>query len=103
MAKDTPVRSYSEALEAAGVPRQVDREFIQSLGTVTWISAEYAQARNPQTGELGDGYLATIEDANGKRYTSFIGNVALTRVLGQIDFPFKASLKKNGRTWVFAD
>lgn len=97
------VRSLSDALAAAGVPRQVSREFISSLGTVTWLSATAAQARNPQTGDMGDGMMVEIEDDAGNRYTSFVGNVALLRILGAVEFPFRASIVKNGRTWVFAD
>ena len=99
--KEAP--SLAERMKAAGIPRQVDREFIAELGEVTWLSASPAQARNPQSGELGDGLMVEISDANGTHYTSFVGNVALLRFLADpaIEMPFVAAIQKSGRTWVF--
>jgi hypothetical protein len=102
-AKSVEAPKLSKRLEEAGVPRQVDREFIATLGEVTWLRADAAEARNPQTGELGDGMMVLIQADNGKQYTSFVGNVALLRILGQVDFPFRAAIVKKGRTWAFTE
>lgn len=96
-------RSFSEASREAGIPEHVDREFIASLGPVTWLSASPSTARNPQTGEKGDGLLATVETDDGIRYTTFIGNVVLMRMLGTLELPFRARLEKSGQAWTFAD
>lgn len=99
---ETKVPSLSQRQEEAGMPKHVDREYVASLGEVTWLSATAAQARNPQTGEMGDGMLVSIEK-DGHVYTTFIGNVALLRVLGAVEFPFRARIVKSGNAWVFAD
>lgn len=120
----TPVKSISQAKKDAGVPIQISREDIASLGVVKWLSAEGTQARNPQTGEMGDGFFCRLADSNGEVYTTFLGNVVLVKDIAKVAdvetgelardgagflvpndtlFPFMARLTKVGNTWRFED
>lgn len=103
MTKNNNIRSLADAAAAAGVPKKLSREQIAELGIVNWMHAAPTQARNPQTGEMGDGFFVTIADDNGEEFQSFIGNIALGNILARVDLPFRAGIKKSGRTWVFYD
>ena len=117
MAPTNQARSFSQALEAAGLPTKVTREEIAMMGVVTWTGAEEAAARNPQTGEMGDGYMVYLEDDKGRQFMTFVGNVILVNLIkGRVDketgeiitpgieFPFRAKLvKEHDRTWNWAD
>lgn len=104
-------RSFSEAAQAAGVPQRASTGDIAEMGCVTFITAEAAEARNPQTGQMGPGFLTTVEDSDGRRFQAFIGGVVLQRDLAKIieadAFPFTAHLERDGEgpgaVWRFAD
>jgi hypothetical protein len=100
-AKATAVPSFTKAAKDAGVPLQIKTEDVARLGTVTWVSAEEMTSQLPD-GSPSEGYFCTI-DMDGTLYTVFIGGVALTRILHDVPLPFRASIEKSGRTWVFAD
>lgn len=97
------VPSFSQRAKEAGLPIIVSREFIGELGTVTWLSAHNGTARNPQTGEMDQVLIADLVDDEGNKYRTVVGNIALSDVLTQVEFPFRAAIKKSGRTWVFTD
>ncbi len=97
------VPSLSDRRKEAGVPIHISREELSSLGVVTFINKEPATATVPQTGETGEGYLVTVEDDNGNKYTTFIGNQILMRDLDMIQMPFRARIIKRGRAWVFSE
>ena len=116
------VKSFSERAAELNLPRLVDRNFIIELGTVTWLSVTPAEARTPD-GVVGPGLLATVEDDKGRKYQSFIGNIALLQVLATANYddddvdettpisytpregvlPMRARIVKSGRTLVFTD
>jgi hypothetical protein len=110
-------KSFSQARDAAGLPTKVTREEIAMMGVVTWTAAEEASARNPQTGEMGEGYMVYLTDDKGREFMTFVGNVILVSLIkGRLDpetnevitpgieFPFRARLvKEHDRTWNWAD
>jgi hypothetical protein len=79
------------------------------MGVLTWLEAEPAQARNPQTGEMADGLQVTVQDGDGRKFTAYIGGVALIRDLEAMAeagaLPFKAAISRDGEgpghPWVF--
>ena len=111
------IKSFSQARDAAGLPMKITREEISKMGTVTWTAAEESSARNPQTGEMGEGYMVYLTDDKGNEFMTFVGNVILVNLIkGRIDaetgevltpgieFPFRAKLvKEHDRTWNWAD
>lgn len=94
--------SLEDRKREKGLPIHIDRERLSQLGEVTFLTMEPTQARNPQTGDLGDGLLVTVTTDDGKLYTSFIANIVLSKDLHAVDLPFRAKLIKRGRTWIFA-
>ena len=96
------VKSFSAARDAADIPPYIKMEALAELGTVTYHSVFGAQRTSPD-GNKTDGFVVTVEDSKGKRYECFVGAEILVRTLSQIEFPFKASLTKEGRSWVFTD
>lgn len=100
-AKATVVPSFSKAAKDAGIPLQIKTEDVSRLGTVTWLSAEEMTSQLSD-GTPSEGYFCGI-DADGTLYNVFIGGIALTRILHDVPLPFRASIEKSGRTWVFAD
>lgn len=115
---DAP-RSFSDMAREENLPILISREQIAEMGTVTWLSAEASEARNPQTGLIEPGLLVQLE-SDGQHYQTYVGNVALLTVLASANyaddgntvlsyvpytkrFPFTARLIKSGRTWVFSD
>jgi hypothetical protein len=117
MATVSNTRTFSQAVAEADLPVKVTREDIAKLGLVTWDYAEEAQARNPSSGEMGDGYMVYLHDAKGNKMMTFVGNVVLVGMIrGKVDpetgevqqpgiqFPFTARLvKDHDRTWVWSD
>ena len=105
------IPSRSEARKAAGLPVRASTAELAKMGRLTWLSAEPAQARNPQTGEMGEGMQVTVQDADGRKFSAFVGGVALVRELNEMleadGFPFTATLIRAGEgpgnPWQFAD
>lgn len=114
------VRSFSEMAREQNLPVLTSRKAIAEMGTVTWLSAEPSEARNPQSGLIEPGLLVQLEDSDGNRWQTYVGNVALLDVMASANyaedgetvrsyvpytkrFPFKARLIKSGQTWTFAD
>lgn len=97
-----PVKSFSQAAKDAGLPPYIKMEALAALGRVTYLSA-YGASRTAPDGTASDGFVVTVEDSKGQKYECFIGAEVLTKALGQIEFPFAASLGKEGRSWVFND
>lgn len=95
--------SFSQAAEAANLPRRIKMEELANLGVVTYTSATGSSARLPTTGETTEGFVVVVEDANGKLYQCFVGATILVDTLARIDFPFRARIIKQGQSWVFAD
>lgn len=108
---DKPTPSLADRRKAANLPVRSSTAKIAKMGRVTYLSAEPAKARNPQTGEMGDGFLTTVQAADGSKYQAFIGGVALCRELAAMNevqgFPFSATLTRAGEgpgnPWQFAD
>jgi hypothetical protein len=107
----TKPKSLSERRQEAGLPVRASTAEISEMGTVTFLSAELAEARNPQTGTMGEGMLVTLTDGDGRSFQSFIGGVALVRTLKEMleanAFPFTARIVRDGEgpghPWTFAD
>lgn len=99
----TKTASFSQAAEAAGLPKRIKMDDLAALGTVTYLSAVGDSARLPGTGEQTDGFVVTVEADNGKQYECFVGAKILVGVLARIEFPFRARLVKSGQAWTFAD
>lgn len=111
MAKGSSVPSRSERRQSAGLPVRASTAELSQMGTLTFLSAEPAEARNPQTGQMGDGMLVNVADADGRKFQSFVGGVALVRELTEMleanGFPFTARIVRDGEgpghPWTFAD
>lgn len=105
------VKSRSEARRAADLPVRAKTADLAKMGTLAFLSAEAAQARNPQTGEMGDGMNVIVQDSDGRKFVAFIGGVALVRELTEMAeadaFPFTARIVRDGEgpghPWTFAD
>jgi hypothetical protein len=109
MADKIPTRS--EARQSAGLPVRASTAELAAMGMLTWLGAEPATARNPQTGNLDEGMQVQVQDTDGRKFTAYIGGVALLRELAEIadagGFPFKSRIAKDGEgpghPWVFVD
>ena len=95
--------SFSQMAKAAGLPVRIKSEPLAALGSVTWLSAHADTATLPDTGEDTEGFLVNILADDGRLYESFVGGKALVGVLARAEFPFRARIVKEGRTWVFVD
>lgn len=95
--------SFSDAAKTANLPKRVKTEDIGAMGTVTWLSAHGDTKNLPDGSGTTDGFEVVIEDDSGRQYNAFIGGQVLVMALARLEFPFRASLKKDGRTWIFAD
>lgn len=95
--------SYSQAREQAGLPTRASTEELSQMGVITFLSAEHATARNPETGEPGEGMLVVTQDSEGRKFQTFVGGKALVRDLNEIELPFSARIVKRGRSWTFSD
>jgi hypothetical protein len=93
------VPSRSERRQAAGLPVRASTAELSQMGMLTFLSAERAEARNPQTGEMGPGVQVLVADSDGRKFTSFIGGVALVRELTELidadGYPFTSRIGKS--------
>ena len=105
------VQSRSEARAAAGLPVRASTKELAAMGRITILGAEESEARNPQTGEMGEGMNVIAADSDGRKFTAFIGGVALVRELREMlaadAFPFTATITRDGEgpghAWKFSD
>jgi hypothetical protein len=90
------VPTRSERRQAAGLPVRASTAELAQMGMLTFLSAEHAEARNPQTGEPGPGVQVIVADSDGRKFTSFIGGVALVRELTELmavdGYPFSSRI-----------
>lgn len=112
MADTNRPASLSERMKAAGLPTRATTKELAAMGRITFLAAEPAQARNPETGEMGSGYMVTVADNAQRKYRAFIGGIALCRVLDDMvaiegGFPFVARIVREGEgeghPYTFAD
>lgn len=93
--------SISELLADAGVPEHVSTEDLVNR-QILFLAWRPQEALLPETGEVTDGFFCLVADVDSQRkMTVFVGGIALTRTLRKISQPFRASIEKRGRTWVF--
>lgn len=97
------IPSFSQAAEAAGLPKRIKMDDLAALGTVTWISAHGDTARLPGTNEETDGFTVVVEATDGRQYEAFVGAKVLVNTLARMEFPFRAKIVKSGQAWSFAD
>lgn len=103
MATEAKTRSFSDAAKEAGIPPYIKMDALAALGLVTYEAA-YADSRTvPGENTETEGFVVTVLDEKGQRYECFIGAQVLVKALSRIEFPFKARLGKEGRSWVFQD
>lgn len=99
-ASDVP--SFQDAAYSSGLPIPANAEQLSTMGELLIGAWKGAQARLPETGEITSGYFAIVRDiGTGHVWSVFFGGVAICRVLGRMQTPFRARLEKSGRTWVF--
>lgn len=111
MAPTNKPASLSERRAAAGLPVRASTAELANMGRITFLSAEPAEARNPQTGQMGEGLLVTVADSDGRKFQSFIGGVALNRTLREMldadAFPFTGTITRDGEgpghPWTLTD
>jgi hypothetical protein len=111
MAAKGKVLTRSEARRQADLPVRAKTADLAKMGTLTFLSAEASEARNPQTGEMGPGMIVQVADSDGRKFVAFIGGVALVRELEEMTtakaFPFTSRIVKDGEgpghPWTFAD
>jgi hypothetical protein len=88
-------REEAQIPEHISVKNLVDRRIL--------IAHKVAQkAALPDTGELRDGWFCSCLDLETKKpFTTWFGQIALVRDLGQLQTPFQATIVKHGRTYRF--
>lgn len=108
-------QSLSARKAAAGLPVKATTAEISKMGTVTFLDAEPSEARNPQTGEMGPGFMVTVADGDGRKFRAFVGGSVLRRdiqdMLDSNGFPFtgKFALRDpekpagRGNPWTLTD
>lgn len=108
------VPSRADRVREAGLPVRATTAELAKMGQVTFLEGNVGQARNPQTGEMNDGWLVIVADKSGRKFRSFIGGKALVRELNEMFaeladgmFPFTATIVREGEgpghPYTFAD
>lgn len=100
----TGVKSFSQAAEAAGLPKRIKMEDLAALGSVVYTAAHPDTARLPGTDTETEGCVVTVTSPkDGKEYECFVGAKILVSALARIEFPFQARIVKSGQSWTFVD
>ena len=100
--KDSDYQTYEQARKSAGLPARVDAAALVDRDIVIhqWTPAS---ARLPETGEITEGFLVTVEDiAKDEMVEFFCGQQVLIKELKALKPPFRTVIRKNGRTYVFS-
>lgn len=97
------VRSVSEAREAAHIPPHFPVKELEGRALI-FVHKRDQKAVLRDTGELRNGYFCLCKDAETlEDLTTWIGQTILMRELTMLEMPFKATIVKRGRTYMFAD
>src|SRR5689334_20599525 len=68
---DTKAKPLSQRRQNANLPVRATTAELAKMGRLTYLSAEKTQAKNPQTGEMGDGFLVIAQDSDGRKFQAF--------------------------------
>jgi len=71
--------------------------------TVVFVHKRKQRAALPGTGELREGYFCLcINVEDNSEFTTWVGQTILYRELTMLNLPFKTTISKRGRTYMFA-
>jgi len=93
--------TVQQAREAAHIPPHIPMKDLEGK-TVTFVHKRKQKAALPNTGELREGYFCLCVFTDSKEeFTTWVGQVILTRELLLLQMPFTTTIVKRGRTYMF--
>jgi len=99
-ARDVP--TFAEAAAEAGLPVQRTAADLIDVAMVV-LEWEPASAIVPETGKVTEGFQVTSHLIDSSETVVwFCGQVALLRALRAVRPPFRTTLRKSGRTYIFS-
>jgi hypothetical protein len=94
--------SVSQARENAHIPPHFPMKDLVDK-TIYFVHKREQKAALPETGELRTGYFCLCAFADTKEeFTTWVGQTILYRELTLLQLPFKTTITKRGRTYMFA-
>lgn len=94
--------TVTAARETAKIPPHYPMKDLEGK-TVIFVHKRQQKAALPGTGELRNGYFCLCVFADDKtEFTTWVGQTILYRELTLLQMPFKATITKRGRTYMFA-
>lgn len=96
------VSSVEDARKAAHIPPHFPMKELEGK-TIIIVHKREQKAALPETGELRNGYFCLCVFADDRsEFTTWIGQTILFRELTMLALPFKTTVTKRGRTYMFA-
>jgi hypothetical protein len=93
--------SVAQARESAHIPPHFAMKDLVDK-TVYFVHKREQKAALPETGELRTGYFCLCAFADSKQeFTTWVGQTILFRELTLLQLPFKTTIVKRGRTYMF--